>query len=64
MRINILGIILIILVLAVIFGKASFWHIVFFPFYAIAGLFGLILGIILIALILVGIAFILFKIFD
>ena len=56
-HIGIIGILFIIVVLCAIFGKTSFWHVVFFPFYVVGGCFGLFLGV---ALLAVAILFIIF----
>ena len=63
-RISIWGILFLILVLAVIFGKTSFWHIVFFPFYMSLGILGMILGIILLVVVICVIGLLLIKIFG
>ena len=63
-RTNIWGLLFIILIVAVIMGKASFWHIIFFPFYMVAGLLGIILGIVLLAAFIFVIVLILSYFFD
>ena len=47
--ISVWGLLFIILILAVIFGRASIWHIIFFPFYMLAGILGFLLGVVLIS---------------
>ncbi len=63
-RTNIWGLLFIILVIAVIFGRASIWHIIFFPFYMVAGLLGFILGIVLLVVIICSIALICIHFFG
>lgn len=63
-RISILGLIFIILIVAIILGKASIWHIIFFPFYMFAGLLGFILGVVLLIAVIALIAFILIHFFG
>ncbi len=56
-NIGILGIIFVILLVCAIFGKTSFWHVVFFPFYVVGGCFGLFLGVVLLIVALLFIVF-------
>ena len=53
--ISIIGLIFVILIVAVILGKTSFWHIVFFPFYLLGGVLGLIFGVLLLVGGIIGI---------
>ena len=62
--IGIIGLLFIILLIAVIFGTTSIWHIIFFPFYVLGGILGFILGIALICLVIIGICAICIKIFN
>lgn len=63
-RVSVWGLLFIILIIAVIFGKASFWHIIFFPFYILGGILGFMLGIILLVLFIIAIIVVLNWIFG
>ena len=63
-RISIWGLLFIILIVAVFMGKASIWHILFFPFYMFAGILGLLLGVVLLIAIICIIALILIYFFG
>ena len=60
-RIGLISILFIALIVAVFMGKASFWHIIFFPFYVIGGALGIILGILFLIVIIIGITYIIGK---
>ncbi|RLI65411.1 MAG: hypothetical protein DRO67_02695 [Candidatus Asgardarchaeum californiense] len=52
--INVGGLVLITLLILVCFGKASFWHLILFPFYWLIGTLGVIIGIVLLVFMIIG----------
>ena len=63
-RISIWTILFIVLIVLICMGKASIWHIIFFPFYILGGILGFILAGILVFVILAGAFFLLIHFFG
>lgn len=63
-RVGFIGLLFVVLLVLVILGKLSGWHLILFPFYILGGCFGIALSVVLCIALLVFVVWLMCKILD